>query len=108
LATHDQRVKRDIIRADIVARVCKLKLEEINHDLMHKQMLGGLAGMPTLWSLLILMRGTTEDIDKLVSAEIPREPTDSDNEETAEYLIRARTAVLDKYGSWSMWCAYSQ
>jgi hypothetical protein len=37
---------------------------------------------------------TSEDIDKLVSAELPREPADADNEETTEYLIRARTAVL--------------
>jgi hypothetical protein len=37
---------------------------------------------------------TAEDIDKLVSAEILREPADDDNEETTEYLIQARTAVL--------------
>jgi hypothetical protein len=39
-------------------------------------------------------RNTSEDIDKIISAEIPREPTDDDNEENTEYLIRARTAVL--------------
>jgi hypothetical protein len=37
---------------------------------------------------------TAEDIDKLVSAGIPREPTDDDNEETREYLIRSRTAIV--------------
>jgi hypothetical protein len=37
---------------------------------------------------------TSHDIDKLVSADIPREPTDADNEETREYSIRARTAVM--------------
>jgi hypothetical protein len=30
---------------------------------------------------------TSKNIDKLVSAKIPREPTDPDNEEITEYLI---------------------
>jgi hypothetical protein len=36
---------------------------------------------------------TSEDIDKLVSVEMPREPTYADNEETREYLIETRVVV---------------
>jgi hypothetical protein len=95
--------------ADIIARVFKLKLDELMHDLMHKQIFGRLARismvieyqkrkLPHAHILVIIhpddRHNTAEDIGKLVSDEIPREPTGDDNEETMEYLIRARTDVV--------------
>jgi hypothetical protein len=65
------------------------------HDLMHKQVMWRLAGISTVieYQKYMLPRAhlvviihpddrhkTAEDIDKLISAEIPREPTDADNE----------------------------
>jgi hypothetical protein len=82
-------------RADIIARVFKLKLDELMHGLMHTQVMWRLAGismvieyqkymLPRAHLVVIIHPGdrykTAEDIDKLVSAEIPREPTDDDNE----------------------------
>jgi hypothetical protein len=96
-------------RADILARVFKLKLDELMYDLMHTQLVGRPAGismviefqkrnLPRGYSVLVIHHGdrqkTADDIDKLVSAQIPREPTDADNAEKTECLIWARTAVL--------------
>jgi hypothetical protein len=96
-------------RADIIARLFRLKLDELIHDLMHKHIFGRIAGMsmaieyqkrmlPRARIVVIIhpdgRHKIAEDIDKLISAEIPREPTDADNEETREYLIRASTAVV--------------
>jgi hypothetical protein len=79
------------------------------HDVMHKQVRVRLAGismvveyhkcmLPGAHIVFIIhpydMHKTAEDISKLVSAEIPREPTDTDNEEKREYLIRERTVVV--------------
>jgi hypothetical protein len=38
-----QKLQKD--RADIVARVFKMKLDKCMHDLMHKQIIGRLAGI---------------------------------------------------------------
>jgi hypothetical protein len=96
-------------RADTIAKVFKLTLYELMHDLMHKQVMGRLAEismeiecqrrmLPRDHNVFIIhpddRHKTSEDIDKLVSAEIPREPTDDDNEETREYFIRSRTAIV--------------
>jgi hypothetical protein len=86
----------------------KLKLDEILNDMMYKQVMGNLARLSMIIEYLKRMlphahivviihpdnrHKTAEDIDNfLVSAEIPREPTDDDNEEKREYLIRFRTA----------------
>ena len=92
-------------RSDIIARVFKLKLEELMHDLMHKQVLGRMAGismvieyqkrdLPHAHIVLIIhpedRHKTADDIDKLVSAEIPREPTEYDDDETRENLIQGK------------------
>jgi hypothetical protein len=84
-------------RSDIIARVFKLKLDELMHYLIHKQVMGRLAGismvieyqkpmLPHAHIVVIIhpddRHKTAEDIDTLVSTEIPREPTDDDNEET--------------------------
>jgi hypothetical protein len=104
-------------RADIIARVFKLKLDDRMHDLIHKQVIGRLPGiymvieyqkrmLPCVHIVVIIhpydRHKTAEDIGKLVSAEIPREPTDDDNEATREYLIRARTTVVTRmaHGPW--------
>jgi hypothetical protein len=91
------------------ARVFTLKLDELMNNMMHTHIFGRLGGismviqhqkhnLPHVHIVVIIhpddRHNTTEDIDKLVSAEIPREPTDADNEETREYLIRASTAVV--------------
>jgi hypothetical protein len=96
-------------RADIKARVFKLKLDELMHDLMHKQVMGRLNGismvvedqkrmLPRAYIVVIIHPDNryrkAEDIDKLVSAEIPRENTDTHSEETREYFIQARTDVV--------------
>jgi hypothetical protein len=93
--------------------VFKFKLDELMHDLMHKKVMRRLAGtsvvieyqkrmLPHAHIVVIIhpddRHNTAEDIDKLVSAEIPREPTDADNEETREYLIPASTAVVTHMG----------
>jgi hypothetical protein len=89
--------------------VFKLKLDEFMHDLMHIQVMGRLAGismvveyqkhmLPHAHSVVIIhpddRDNTAEDIDKLVSAEISRETTDAENENTTDYLIWAITAVV--------------
>jgi hypothetical protein len=78
-------------RADIIARVFKLKLDDRMHYMMHKRVMGGLAGihmfveyknrmLPRAHIVVIIhpddRHKTAEDIDKLVSADIPIEPTD--------------------------------
>jgi hypothetical protein len=92
-------------RADIIARVFKLKLDELMHDLCIHTIWGDLLEFPrslnirsacslltTLWSLFILMTGARQQ--RLVPAKIPRETNDADNEETRDNLIWARTIVL--------------
>jgi hypothetical protein len=96
-------------RAAIIAIVFSLKLDELMHELMHKHVMGRLAGIYTVMEynkpmlphahIVVIINPdyrhkTAEDIDKLVPDEIIREPTDADNEETREYLIWARTAVV--------------
>jgi hypothetical protein len=94
--------------ADVITILFNLKLDELMHDLMHKQVMERLAGISMVveYQKRMLSRAriviiihpdgrhnTAEDIVKSVSAEIPREPTDDDNEEeTREYLIWPRTA----------------
>jgi hypothetical protein len=81
-------------RSDIIARVFKLKLDELMHDLIHKQVMGRLSGISMVIEyqkrmiphahIVVTVHPddrykTAEHIDKLVSAETPREPTDDDN-----------------------------
>ena len=78
-------------RPDIVARVFKLKLDEIFHDLFKKHILGEVAayiwviefqkrGLPHAHILIILKERwkprTSVDVDELISAELPSRETD--------------------------------
>jgi hypothetical protein len=79
------------------------------HDLMHTQVMARLAGIPMVieyqkrmlpYAHIVVIihpddrHTTSEDIDNLVSANIPREPTGADNEKIREYLTRSITAVV--------------
>jgi hypothetical protein len=84
---------------DIIARLFKFKLDEIMHELMHNQVMGRLAGiyvaieyqkrMLSRAHIVVIIHPndrytTSEDIDKLISADIPRENADADSEEKRE------------------------
>jgi hypothetical protein len=77
------------------------------YGLMHKHVMGRLSGISNVieyqkrmlpYAQIVFIihpdnrHKASEDIGKVVSAEIPRKPTAADNEETRESLIRTRTA----------------
>jgi hypothetical protein len=79
------------------------------YGLMHKHVMGRLSGISNVieyqkrmlpYAQIVVIihpdnrHKASEDIGKVVSAEIPRKPTAADNEETRECLIRTRTAVV--------------
>ena len=83
-------------RPDIVARVFKLKMDQLMRDLIHGQLLGKVVaylrtvesqkrGLPHVHILLILSDQdrliTPEFVDNVISAEIPPNPDNSSNDE---------------------------
>ena len=96
-------------RPDLVARVFKLKKDQLMHDLISGQILGKVVahmhviefqkrGLPHAHILIILSSEdrsmTAEGVDLAVSAELPPDPEEAQDEDKAEQRRRLQDIVL--------------